>query len=220
MKEKYEGQIAFWFANIALAIVAIIIVAGITISGYGFYKLYEIYRFKTENVGGNYVRSVFGSSWIDADKDCQNTRAEVLIRDDDDGIVTYADNKKCVVVSGIWYDPYTDKIFTQAKDLDIDHFVPLANAYKSGADKWDKATRIEYANYLQDPHHLLAVSLTENRKKGAKSPDQYLPPNKDFRCEYVLEWKNIKTKWNLTITAKENKIVNKILSNCNNSSTK
>jgi hypothetical protein len=60
-----------------------------------------------------------------------------------------------------------------------------------------------YANYLEDPDHLIAVSSNGNRSKGAKSPDQWLPKNKSYRIEYCKIWCAIKVKWNLTVTKNE-----------------
>ena len=72
--------------------------------------------------------------WIDADKDCQNTRQEVLIRDSLQKVTL--DKKGCKVIKGRWYDLYTDKYFTNPNDLDVDHFVPLGEVDRSGGNKW------------------------------------------------------------------------------------
>lgn len=147
--------------------------------------------------------------WIDEDGDCQNTRAEVLIRDSL-GPVTFRDNGNCTVESGTWVDPYTGKLFTKASDLDIDHVVPLKNAHTSGANSWNRAKKTAYANDLTHSKHLLAVSLSENRKKGADGPDHYLPPNEAYLCEYVVIWSEIKKAWHLRMNRDENKVINLI----------
>ena len=82
-----------------------------------------------------YDRLLYGS-WVDEDGDCQNTRAEVLIRDNDFGVVEFKTLKQCHVVSGTWFDPYTGEVFQEASQLDIDHVVPLKNAHQSGAWAW------------------------------------------------------------------------------------
>ena len=161
----------------------------------------------------SYDRSLY-RHWIDADKDCQNTRAEVLIRDDDDHAVRFETTKRCRVVAGTWHDPYTGRTFYDASRVQIDHVVPLKNAHLSGAWTWDRAKRKEYANYMGYRSHLLAVSASENRKKGAKGPDQYLPPNVAFHCEYVRSWLEIKKRWGLGIPGAELKAIKKVLKAC------
>lgn len=75
--------------------------------------------------------------WIDEDKDCKNTRAEILIRDSLKP-VEFKRAKGCLVISGKWLDPYTNKIFVLASDIDVDHIVPIYHAHKMGAYKWTK----------------------------------------------------------------------------------
>ena len=154
-----------------------------------------------------YNRNDFGG-WIDADGDCQTTRQEVLIRDADAPVTMSADN--CTVIAGMWIDPYTGEQFTNPKDLDIDHLVALKNAWNSGANEWDKEKRKEYANYLGNNFHLLAVKASENRKKGYKAPDEYLPPKQDFQCQYVDLWVKVKSQWELTITGSELKTIKQV----------
>lgn len=160
-----------------------------------------------------YKRSLY-RHWIDEDGDCQNTRAEVLIRDDDDGVVGFKPPDQCLVTTGIWLDPYTGETFTNAKHLDVDHVVPLKNAHESGAWAWSPQRRHAFANYLKDERHLLAVKASENRKKGAKGPDQYLPPLQSYHCEYVKVWLNIKQEWELEISEDEGEAIQKELSTC------
>jgi hypothetical protein len=159
-----------------------------------------------------YRRSLY-KHWVDADGDCQDTRQEVLIRDAT-GKVDFKKPRNCVVVHGQWLDPYTGKTFKEPRQLDIDHFVPLKNAHESGAWKWSAEKREEYANYLMDNRHLLAVKGSENRKKGAKGPDEYLPPDPAFRCDYIKEWVKIKQDWGLSSTDSELRAVAEINADC------
>ncbi len=160
-----------------------------------------------------YKRSLY-PHWIDADWDCQNTRAEVLIRDDDDQVVQFKTANRCRVVAGTWHDPYSGLTFNDASKIDVDHVVPLKNAHESGAWAWDRSTRRAYANYLGYRNHLLAVSARENRRKGAKGPDQYLPPNQAFRCEYVHSWLEIKKRWQLGVPSAEMAAIKQVLASC------
>jgi len=159
-----------------------------------------------------YRRSLY-KHWVDADGDCQNTRQEVLIRDAT-GEVDFEKPRKCVVRKGQWLDPYTGKTFKEPRQLDVDHVVPLKNAHESGAWKWSAEKRQEYANYLIDKHHLLAVKNSENRKKGAKGPDGYMPPDTTYRCDYVKVWLKIKRDWDLSLSDLERKTIEEIRSAC------
>ena len=154
-----------------------------------------------------YSRSEF-PHWSDQDGDCLDTRQEVLVRDADAPVTMSADG--CTVVGGMWIDPYTGEQFTNPKDLDIDHLVALKNAWNSGASEWDKEKRKEYANYLGNDYHLIAVKASENRKKGYKAPDGYLPPKKDFQCQYADFWVKVKSQWELTITGSELSAIKKV----------
>jgi hypothetical protein len=108
-------------------------------------------------------------------------------------------NWRCTVTAGAWNDPYTGTRFTNPKDLDIDHVVPLKEAHLSGAHLWPKEKRRLYANELRDPNHLIAVSFAENRSKGDKDPPNYMPPNTAYHCKYLKIWVSIKRKWQLSM---------------------
>ena len=94
--------------------------------------------------------------------------------------------------------------------MDIDHLVPLKNAYISGASNWSKKKKKRYYNYLKYDNHLIAVSKSANRNKSDKSPVDWLPPNKDYQCEYVREWFKIKTAWGLTIEEGFDEVSNRV----------
>jgi len=68
--------------------------------------------------------------WFDMDKDCQNTRHEVLI-DESSTEVIFKDDRECQVEAGAWRDPYTGEIGTDATKLNLDHMIPLKNAHDS-----------------------------------------------------------------------------------------
>lgn len=162
-------------------------------------------------VHAQYLRADYGS-WIDSDFDCQNTRQEILIRES--VIIPTLDEKGCKVISGLWKDKYTGKTFTNPKDLDIDHFVPLAEVNKSGGNKWAKEKKIAYANDLTNQETLIAVSASQNRAKGDKDISEWLPENKNYHCNYAVRWVIVKKTWNLTINEKEQSAIDKILKKC------
>ena len=144
-----------------------------------------------------YDRDLFGR-WDDADGDCRNTRHELLaelstapVRTTDDG---------CRILRGRWNDPYTGRIETDAGDLDVDHIVPLAWAWDHGADRWSRARRERFAN---DPVNLVPTDRGVNRSKGADGPDEWLPPDAEGRCGYVLRFLRIARSYELTIDEAE-----------------
>ncbi|EEP81823.1 hypothetical protein UREG_06688 [Uncinocarpus reesii 1704] len=116
-----------------------------------------------------YSRSLF-PHWITIEGAC-NTRETVLNRDGTD--LTIDDN--CYPVRGNWYSPFDGARWTQASDVDIDHVVPLSNAWKSGARDWTTAKRRGFANDLVNPQ-LIAVTDNVNQEKGDKGPEDWRPP--------------------------------------------
>lgn len=151
-----------------------------------------------------YNRLKHFGEWVYLDnKGCVNTRSKVLVRDDDDGRVTYAPDNKCLVVGGKWHVPYSNRYMKVAQEVHIDHLVPLRNAYYAGAWKWSPAKRCHFANYLGYDYHLIAVSGDENMTKGARGPEDYLPPSNRYVCKYIGHWMRVKAIWKLTMTNEE-----------------
>ena len=149
--------------------------------------------------------------WTDEDGDCQNTRAEVLI----DESSTPVGFDGCRVISGQWLAPFTETSVTDASLLDVDHMVPLANAHRSGGWAWDAAKKRAYANYLMDADHLVAVTRSANRSKGARGPEEWRPPAQSYWCAYATDWARIKDTWSLSVTRPELVALRDMLSRCN-----
>ena len=144
-----------------------------------------------------YKRSYFGN-WQDSDGDCQNTRHELLQKLSTSTYTLSANT--CRVLTGRWLDPYTNKVFTRSEDVDIDHLVPLSYAWKHGAFRWSQEKLTEFAN---DERNLFAVQSSVNRAKSDSGPSKWLPPNINFRCEYILRFKRIMKIYDLKMTAAE-----------------
>lgn len=67
-----------------------------------------------------------------------DTRDVVLKRDG----TSVVQDDSCSATSGKWVSPYDGATWTAASDVDIDHVVPLSNAWKVGirsaGAKWDE----------------------------------------------------------------------------------
>jgi hypothetical protein len=154
-----------------------------------------------------YSRDLF-PTWDTISGTC-NTRETVLKRDGTGVVVDSA----CAATSGKWYSPYDGATWTAASDVDIDHVVPLKNAWESGAWAWTTAKRESYANDLSDPQ-LIAVTDNVNQSKGDKSPDAWKPPLTSYYCTYARMWVKVKYVWALTITSAEKSTVSGMLGTC------
>ena len=151
--------------------------------------------------------------WVDEDRDCQDTRNEVLLMESLIE-VTYRSNQQCRVASGRWFAPYSGTTVTVPGELDIDHMVPLANAHQSGSWQWSSEQKRLYANYLTDPNHLIAVTARANRSKGARGPDEWKPTDRAYWCQYSVSWITIKNRWDLTATTEEFAALEEMLGTC------
>jgi hypothetical protein len=147
--------------------------------------------------------------WNAPDRSC-NSREAALIRDGQDVKV----EGRCKVVSGRWLDPYTGQTYTDPKDIDIDHVVPLANAWRSGASSWDDGQRERYAN---DPDVLLSVEDNANQAKGDGGPEVWKPPNEAEWCDYAERWIQIKAKYDLSVNEQEKAALEQMLDTCTES---
>ena len=160
----------------------------------------------------DYDRDDWGSGWSDADSDCINTRHEVLILES--LITVEMDPSGCKVIGGQWFDAFTGTYVDDPGSLDIDHFVPLANAHASGGWAWPAANKRDYYNNLADPQHLIAVTASANRSKGARGPDEWKPPDSRYWCQYAYFWVGIKARWGLTATSSEINALQTMLEGC------
>lgn len=141
-----------------------------------------------ETHAGAYSRDLFGGAWVDADGDGCTTRCEVLKAEQ----ISLSNGR-----SG-WLSRYDNFPVTDEAELDIDHLVPLAEAWRSGASEWVGSRRIAFANDLDEAGALIAVTAVTNRAKGDSDPADWKPANVESWCEYVDAWVATKRKWELT----------------------
>ena len=162
---------------------------------------------KADGSQTGYSRDKF-PHWIDQGNSC-NTR-EVVLKRDGTNVQTGSD---CAATSGSWFSPYDGETWTATSDVDIDHVVPLADAWRTGASAWTTAQRQAYANDLTDPQ-LIAVTDNVNQEKGDKSPDQWKPPLTSYWCTYAKMWTAVKYKFKLTINSAEKTALTDMLGRC------
>jgi hypothetical protein len=152
----------------------------------------------TDESRTGYVRTKF-KHWTGAGNGCDSRKAVII----SEAVVKPVVEKGCVIKGGEWLSIYDNAKVTEAGKLDVDHFVPLAEAWDSGASAWDPAKREMYANDQTDPRHLIAVTGASNRSKSDRDPAEWMPTNKAYTCEYIANWVSVKVRWSLTVDAKE-----------------
>ena len=158
-----------------------------------------------------YDRALF-PHWVDADGDGCSTRNEVLLAEADAAPTV---SGTCTLSGGRWYSYYDRVSWTNASDVDIDHMVPLAEAWDSGARTWTTATRQVYANDLGDYRTLVGVTDNVNQAKGDQDVAEWLPTYD--KCRYLREYVAVKHRWRLTVDSAEKSAMQSLASTCTNS---
>ena len=163
-----------------------------------------------------YDRDLFGSGWVDTNRNGCDTRNDILARDLT-GETFKAGTNDCVVLSGILADPYSGTTISflrgndTSNDVQIDHVVALSDAWQKGAQQWDKTKRVDFAN---NPLNLLAVDGPLNMQKRDGDAATWLPPNKGYRCRYVARQAAVKYTYALWVTDAEKNAMVGVLSTC------
>ncbi len=159
-----------------------------------------------------YERTKF-KHWVDADRDGCHTRSEVLL---EEAVTPPEQGARCTLTGGRWYSPYDDRYIEGPRTIDIDHYVPLAESWDSGASAWTPAEREAYANDLDDKRSLIAVTATSNRSKADQDPATWMPPAAGYHCAYATTWVTVKTRWKLAIDPAEATALTSTLNECPN----
>lgn len=167
----------------------------------------------------DFKRYQFGQAWSDdvnvefGHNGC-NTRDDILRRDLKSLVVRPF---TCFAQSGTLIDPYTGTTIDfvrgpqTSNGVEIDHVVALADAWYKGARAWDPQRRLDFAN---DPRNLLAVSPQANFDKAYRDAASWLPPNLEFRCDFVARQIDVKTAYGLWLSAKEKRALTDVLARC------
>ncbi|WP_306320909.1 MULTISPECIES: HNH endonuclease family protein [unclassified Streptomyces] len=162
---------------------------------------------KAEGSSDGYSREKF-PHWITQSGAC-NTREEVLKRDGKD----VETDSNCAATSGSWYSEYDGETWTASADVDIDHIVPLSEAWKSGASSWTNDERQGFANDLTRPQ-LIAVTDNVNQSKGDQDPAEWMPSRSAYTCTYLRMWVQVKHHYDLSVDPAEKSAIQSGLSGC------
>lgn len=157
-----------------------------------------------------YERDLF-PTWLDLDGNGCNAREDVLTAE---SMTPVTKTGRCKIVSGSWLSIYDGATFTDPLKLDIDHMVPLAEAWRSGAYAWTADRRAAYANDSSDGPELIAVSASSNRQKSDSPPDRWRPTDHGSWCAYASSWIQVKVQWDLTATRIERDALGQMLETC------
>lgn len=159
-------------------------------------------------VRAGYDRSLF-PHWVDDDGDGCDTRREVLI---EESLVPVTRTGVCSVIAGEWYSAYDGSTWTDPAEVQIDHVVPLAEAWDSGARSWSEQTRRAFANDLVIPDALMAVTGSVNQSKSDRDPAAWMPPVEAYGCDYAVSWVRVKYRWTLSVDSNELAALRSVLS--------
>lgn len=136
---------------------------------------------------------------LDAADGC-DTRSEVLLAEAVDAPGTGAD---CALTGGRWTSYYDGQSVTDPTTLRVDHLVPLAEAWESGASGWTQERRERFANDQGATATLVAVTARSQRAKGDRDPAEWVPSDAGQYCRYVGEWISTKLRWGLSVDKDE-----------------
>lgn len=155
----------------------------------------------------------FGDTWADVDGDGCDTRNDILERD----LVKEQYKDSCLIATGVLRDPYTAKTINFVRGVgtstkvQIDHVIALHLAWQYGATKWSFGKRVTFAN---DPINLIATDGPTNGSKSDSGPDEWLPPNKSYRCTYVIRFIRIAYLYKVGINANMKSVMQSTLATC------
>lgn len=164
-----------------------------------------------EGPDAGYDRALF-PHWVDADVDGCDTRADVLV--EESLTPAQVDRFGCAVVAGDWVSLYDGYATDDPGELEIDHVVPLAEAWRSGAADWDGARRRAFANDVDHPGALVAVTAATNRSKSDRDPASWQPPDPTAWCRFATDWVTTKLRWGLTSDLAERDALANMLRAC------
>ncbi|GAA1853121.1 hypothetical protein GCM10009796_13950 [Microbacterium koreense] len=168
------------------------------------------------SLASDYDRALFGQAWYDEDGNGCDTRNDILRRDLTD-LNIKADSNGCKVLEGVLVDPYSLETiaFTSGTDtsvlVQIDHLIPLAWAWRHGADAWSDDQRRAFAN---DPANLKATDGSLNMSKSDSGPADWMPPAREAHCAYAEDFVSVLSDWDLPIGDADRRALEIALDRC------
>jgi hypothetical protein len=148
--------------------------------------------------------------WEDIDGNGCDARQDTLIRWSTTP-ATLDRSRRCKVLAGTWVSPYDGLVAASPAEIEIDHLVPLAEAFRSGGWQWDAGRRRQFAN---DPMELVAASSSSNRAKSDSPPNEWRPARTESWCAYADRWVVVKATYSLTVTTSERDALGQMLDTC------
>lgn len=148
--------------------------------------------------------------WEDVDGNGCDARQDALIRWTTT-TATLDTSRRCKVLAGTWLSPYDGRTASSPSEVEIDHLVPLAEAFRSGGWRWDPGQRRRFAN---DQVELVATSSSSNRSKSDSTPDEWRPARREAWCAYADRYVTVKATYGLSITTDERDALGQMLDTC------
>ncbi len=161
-------------------------------------------------VRDGYVRAKF-KHWVDADRDGCNTRAEVLLAEASTPPMT---GPRCSITAAPGIRPTTTATRSRPRPATSTTWFPSQKLGTSGASTWAPHRREAYANDLDEPRALLAVTAATNRSKADQDPREWLPPFEPAHCGYITDWTVVKTRWALSVDPAELTTLTELANRC------
>lgn len=125
----------------------------------------------------------------------------------------------CRVTAGNFTNPYNSvsTTYVQTRDLDVDHLVSLHDAWNSGASgpSWEPTrTSDRRKDYANDPDVMVLTDKRTNRSKGDRGPDEWNPLREDDTCVWMVQYVEVKDKWDLGVTGGQRRTLKDTLTGC------
>src|SRR5699024_6671057 len=111
-----------------------------------------------------------------------------------------------------WSSPYDGKTTRDSSSFDADHFIPLEEVARSGGADWDEDRKHEFGMYT--PNEIVIVSAHSNRAKGSDDPNDWMPAQESYHCDYATRWIQLKTTWDLSVDQAEHDALADALHDC------
>src|SRR5690606_732849 len=98
-----------------------------------------------------------------------------------------------------------------ADGVQVDHLVPLAEAWDSGAWSWGPDQLDQFAGDIQN---LWLMTSALNQAKSDADPAEWLPPAEAAVCDYVTAWIEVKAAYSLSVDQAERAALEQALASC------